>query len=159
LISSNKDHAMRVIIQRVSNAQVSVAEQTIASIGPGLLLLVGFTAGDEAADLAWMAGKVARLRLFADADGVMNRSVQDVAGAVLAVSQFTLFASTKKGNRPSWSQAAPPAVAEPLFAQFVGQLESTLGQPVPCGQFGADMRVSLVNDGPVTLLLDSKAPE
>jgi D-tyrosyl-tRNA(Tyr) deacylase len=150
---------MRVIIQRVGSAAVAVDGQNIASIGPGLLLLVGFTPADETADLAWMAGKVARLRLFADAAGVMNLSVQEVGGAVLAVSQFTLFASTKKGNRPSWSLAAPPAVAEPLFAQFVRQLELALGQPVPCGQFGADMQVSLVNDGPVTLLLDSKAPE
>lgn len=150
---------MRVIIQRVRSAAVAVAGQEIASIGPGLLLLAGFTPADTAADLAWMAGKVARLRLFADAAGVMNLSVQEVGGAVLAVSQFTLFASTKKGNRPSWSLAAPPAVAEPLFTQFVRQLESTLGQPVPCGRFGADMQVALVNDGPVTLLLDSKAPE
>lgn len=150
---------MRVIIQRVSSAHVAVAGETITSIGPGLLLLVGFTAADEVADLAWMAGKVARLRLFADTAGVMNLRLQEVGGAVLAVSQFTLFASTKKGNRPSWSRAAPPAVAEPLFAQFVRQLESTLGQPVPCGQFGADMQVALVNDGPVTLLLDSKTPE
>lgn len=150
---------MRVIIQRVSNAQVTVAGQSIASIGSGLLLLVGFTSADEAADLTWMAGKVARLRLFADAEGVMNLSVQEVGGAVLAVSQFTLFASTRKGNRPSWSRAAPPEVAEPLFADFVTQLSAALGQPVATGRFGADMAVALVNDGPVTILLDSKAPE
>lgn len=150
---------MRVIIQRVSNAQVCIAGHSIATIGPGLLLLVGFTTADDAADLTWMAGKVARLRLFADAKGVMNLNVQEVGGEVLAVSQFTLLASTKKGNRPSWSRAAPPSQAEPLFNAFVEQLAAALGQPVATGHFGADMAVSLVNDGPVTILLDSQNPE
>lgn len=150
---------MRTVIQRVSSAQVDVDGKTIAKIGTGLLLLVGIASDDTEADLVWTAGKVARLRLFADPAGVMNRSVQEVGGEVLAVSQFTLFASTRKGNRPSWSRAAPPAIAQPLFAALVHHLSTALGHSVPSGEFGADMRLALVNDGPVTLLLDSKNPE
>lgn len=151
--------AVRVVLQRVASAQVAVDGETVARIDGGLLVLAGFELADDDADLAWTAGKIARLRIFGDAGGVMNRSVVEAGGAVLAVSQFTLFASTKKGNRPSWSRAAPPEVARPLFARFVARLEAELGRPVPTGVFGADMRVQLVNDGPVTLFLDSREPE
>jgi D-tyrosyl-tRNA(Tyr) deacylase len=150
---------MRVIAQRVLSAHVEVEGRRVASIGRGLLLLVGVEAGDDEADIRWLTAKLARLRIFADAAGVMNRSVLEVAGEVLAVSQFTLFASLKKGSRPSWSRAARPEVSQPLFDRFVLQLEAELGQRVPTGVFGADMKVSLVNDGPVTLCLDSKNPE
>lgn len=150
---------MRVVVQRVAEAAVTVAGETIARIGPGMLVLAGFEAGDGDPDLDWMAQKLVRLRIFADAGGVMNRSVVDAGGDILAVSQFTLYASTRKGNRPSWSRAAPGEVSEPLFARFVATLAAALGKPVPSGSFGADMRVGLVNDGPVTLCIDSKAPE
>ena len=150
---------MRVVIQRVSQAAVTVDGRTTGAIGPGLLVLVGFEAADDEADLAWMAGKIARLRLFADQNGVMNRSVVEAGGQVLAVSQFTLYASVKKGNRPSWSRAARGEISQPLFERFVARLSTELGQPVPTGEFGADMQVSLVNDGPVTITIDSKAPE
>ena len=150
---------MRVVVQRVAEAAVTVAGETIARIGPGMLVLAGFEAGDGDPDLDWMAQKLVRLRIFADAGGVMNRSVVDAGGDILAVSQFTLYASTRKGNRPSWSRAAPGEVSEPLFARVVATLAAALGKPVPTGSFGADMRVGLVNDGPVTLCIDSKAPE
>lgn len=150
---------MRVVVQRVKNASVAVDGRVCGAVGPGLLVLAGFEAGDGEADLDWMAGKLARMRIFADADGVMNRSVLESGGDILAVSQFTLYASTRKGNRPSWSRAAPGAVSQPLFERFVGKLESLLGKPVPTGVFGADMQVDLSNDGPVTLFVDSRAPE
>ncbi|GAA5784071.1 D-aminoacyl-tRNA deacylase [Chitiniphilus shinanonensis] len=150
---------MRVLVQRVSQAAVRVDEATVAQIGPGLLLLVGMEGCDGDDDLAWMVGKLARLRIFADEAGVMNRSVLDAGGDVLAVSQFTLFASCRKGNRPSWSRAAPGEVSGPMFERFVAQLSQALGRSVPTGVFGADMQVALVNDGPVTLLLDSRNPE
>jgi len=124
-----------------------------------LLVLAGFEADDGVADLDWMAGKLVRLRLFGDADGVMNRSVQEAGGDILAVSQFTLYASVRKGNRPSWSRAARGEVSQPLFEHFVEKLAAELGKPVPTGVFGADMKVSLVNDGPVTLTIDSRVPE
>ena len=150
---------MRVVVQRVSQASVAVAGEVVGAIGPGLLVLAGFEAEDGPADLEWMAGKLVRLRLFADGDGVMNRSVQEAGGDILAVSQFTLYASTRKGNRPSWSRAARGEVSQPLFEAFVARLTAELGKPVPTGVFGADMAVHLVNDGPVTLTLDSRAPE
>lgn len=154
---------MRVIIQRVSQAAVTVAGNTVGAIGPGLLVLAGFEGADAEpegdAGLAWMAGKLTRLRLFADETGTMNRSVMEAGGGILAVSQFTLYASTKKGNRPSWSRAARGELSEPLFQRFVALLEQELGQPVPTGHFGADMQISLINDGPVTLMLDSRQPE
>ena len=150
---------MRVVVQRVSSAAVTVDGRTTGAIGPGLLVLAGFEEADGEADLAWMAGKIARLRLFADQDGVMNRSVVEAGGQVLAVSQFTLYASVRKGNRPSWSRAARGEISQPLFERFVARLSVELGQPVPTGVFGADMQVSLVNDGPVTLSIDSKAPD
>lgn len=150
---------MRVLLQRVSSAAVAVNAQTVGQIGPGLLLLVGAEAEDGPADIAWLVGKISKLRVFGDADGVMNRSLLDTGGEVLAVSQFTLFASVKKGNRPSWSRAAPGPVSQPLFDAFVAAMAAEIGKPVPTGVFGADMQVSLVNDGPVTLLLDSRHPE
>lgn len=150
---------MRVVVQRVKSAEVAVDGEISGKIGQGLLVLAGFQDADSDADLAWMAGKLVRLRLFADGDGVMNRSVQEVGGGILAVSQFTLYASVKKGNRPSWSRAARGEVSQPLFDRFIDKLAAELGKPVPTGVFGADMQVALVNDGPVTLMLDSGAPE
>ena len=150
---------MRTIIQRVAEASVAVDGQKVAKIEAGLLVLAGFEDGDGEADLDWMAGKIVRMRIFADAGGVMNRSVQETGGEILAVSQFTLYASVKKGNRPSWSRAARGEVSQPLFERFVARLSAELGRAVQTGVFGADMRVALVNDGPVTLSLDSRAPE
>jgi D-tyrosyl-tRNA(Tyr) deacylase len=150
---------MRVVIQRVGEAAVTVGGRVTGKIGPGLLVLAGFEDADGDADLAWMAGKIVRLRLFADDDGVMNRSVVEAGGEILAVSQFTLYASVRKGNRPSWSRAARGEVSQPLFERFVAMLSAELGKPVPTGVFGADMQVSLVNDGPVTVSIDSKAPD
>ena len=146
---------VRVVVQRVSSASVDVASQTVAAIGAGLLVLAGFEVGDDDGDFVWIAGKLTRLRIFDDESGAMNRSVVDAGGEILAVSQFTLFASVCKGNRPSWSRAAPPDVARPLFERFVRRLETELGRPVPTGVFGAEMIVRLVNDGPVTLTIDS----
>lgn len=146
-------------MQRVSQASVSVGGKVCGAIGPGLLVLAGFEHADEAADLDWMAQKLVRLRVFADECGVMNRSVLDVGAELLAVSQFTLYASTRKGNRPSWARAAAGDVSRPLFEQFVARLSAACGRPVPTGEFGADMQVSLINDGPVTLVIDSRAPE
>ena len=150
---------MRVVIQRVKEASVAVDRQICGKIESGLLILAGFETDDSAADLDWMAGKIVRLRLFADDNGVMNRSVVEAGGEILAVSQFTLYASVKKGNRPSWSRAARGDVSQPMFDQFVAKLAAEQGKPVAIGIFGADMAVSLVNDGPVTLTIDSKTPE
>jgi D-tyrosyl-tRNA(Tyr) deacylase len=148
-----------VVIQRVRQASVKVAGQVSGEIGPGLLVLAGFTDDDGDADLDWIAGKIVRMRLFADEAGVMNRSVLEMAGEILAVSQFTLYASVKKGNRPSWSRAARGDVSGPLFERFVAKLSGELGKPVPTGVFGADMQVALVNDGPVTITVDSRCPD
>ena len=150
---------MRAVIQRVSSATVAIAGQTTAAIPTGLLVLLGIEEADDAGDIEWLAGKIVRLRLFPDAAGVMNRSVQEAGGDILLVSQFTLFASTKKGNRPSYSRAARPETADPLYEAFGRKLAGELGRPVRTGQFGADMQVALVNDGPVTILIDSKARE
>ncbi len=148
---------MRTVIQRVSNASVNVPEEGYkAEIGKGLLLLVAFIDEDTDEDILWTARKVAAMRIFDDADGVMNLSVRDVEGDILAVSQFTLYASTVKGNRPSYIKAAKPDVAIPLYEKFLAALESELGKPVAKGIFGADMKVSLLNDGPVTIIVDSK---
>ncbi|HMV04801.1 MAG TPA: D-aminoacyl-tRNA deacylase [Accumulibacter sp.] len=149
---------MRVVAQRVAAARVEVGGRVSGSIGRGLLLLAGFAARDSADDIAWMSGKLVRLRIFPDAAGMMNRSLLEIGGELLAVSQFTLYASTKKGNRPSWSGAARPEVAQPLFEAFVRQLERDLGRQVQTGVFAADMQVHLVNDGPVTLVIDSHNP-
>jgi D-tyrosyl-tRNA(Tyr) deacylase len=150
---------MRVIVQRVSQAAVTVDGALTGAIGPGLLVLAGFTADDTVSDLDWMAQKLVRLRLFADAAGVMNCSVLESGGEMLAVSQFTLYGEVKKGNRPSWSRAARADISQPLFESFVTKLTAELGKPVPTGIFGADMQVSLINDGPVTLSIDSRTPE
>ena len=150
---------MRAVIQRVTEASVTIAAQVKGRITNGLLVLVGVEPPDTAEDIAWLAGKIVRLRIFNDAQGVMNRSVQDVGGDILVISQFTLFASTRQGNRPSYSRAAGPELAVPRYKAFVKQLEAELGKPVPTGEFGADMKVSLVNDGPVTILMDTRAKE
>ena len=150
---------MRALVQRVTAARVEVGGEVVGAIGAGLLVLAGFEDGDDGADLAWLSAKLCRLRIFDDAAGVMNCSVVDSGGEILAVSQFTLFASVKKGNRPSWSRAARPEVSRPLFERFVRQLELDLGRPVLTGVFGADMQVQLTNDGPVTIAIDSRNPE
>jgi len=146
---------MRAVVQRVREAAVQIDGSPVAAIGPGLLVLCGVTASDGAADSDWLARKIVSLRIFNDDAGVMNRSVADVGGELLAVSQFTLYASTRKGARPSYSAAAPPEIAAPIFASFLQALERELGRRVATGVFGADMDVSLVNDGPVTIWLDS----
>ncbi|HTL76938.1 MAG TPA: D-aminoacyl-tRNA deacylase [Casimicrobiaceae bacterium] len=150
---------MRALLQRVREARVEIDARMVAAINAGLLVLVGIAPDDGPADIDWLARKVVDLRIFDDEHGVMNRAVGDVGGDVLAVSQFTLYASTRKGNRPSWSNAAPPDVAKRLFDAFVAALAQRLGKPVPCGVFGAHMHVALVNDGPVTILLDSRVRE
>jgi len=150
---------MRVLAQRVREASVTVDGGVVSRIGAGMLLLVGIAADDSPDDGEWLAQKLAHLRIFADEAGVMNRSVIDTRGALLAVSQFTLYASTRKGNRPSWSRAAPPDFAQPRFDAFVQTLATRIGRPVPTGVFGANMQVALVNDGPVTLWLDSRSRE
>ena len=150
---------MRAVVQRVSEADVTIAGTTVAAIGPGLLVLVGVAAGDTVEDVEWLTGKIIRLRIFPDDAGLMNRAVADSGGGVLVVSQFTLHASTAKGNRPSFLGAARPEEAVPLYERFLDELERQLGRPVPRGRFGADMQVRLVNDGPVTIPIDSRRRE
>lgn len=150
---------MRVIVQRVSEAAVSVSGSVAGRIGHGLLVLGGFEDCDQDSDLDWMVQKILRLRIFSDATGVMNRSVTEVGGEILAISQFTLYASTRKGNRPSWGRAARSELSQPLYERFLVRLASGLGRPVATGVFGADMQVSLVNDGPVTIIIDSRNPD
>ena len=150
---------MRTVIQRVTSASVSIGGEVVGEIGKGVMLLLGITPEDTQQDADWLVGKISKLRIFDDANGVMNLSLQDTGGDALVVSQFTLMASYKKGNRPSYIHAAPPAVAIPLYEYFVAQLQQTLDRPVPTGQFGADMQVNLTNDGPVTIVMDSKNPE
>jgi len=150
---------MRALLQRVAEARVTVDGRVTGAIGPGLLVLAGLTEGDGADDRDWLVRKIVQLRVFDDAAGVMNRSVIDAGGGILAVSQFTLYASTRKGNRPSYAAAAPPEAAQPGFDAFVAALAAALGRPVPTGVFGAHMHVALVNDGPVTIWLDSRERE
>lgn len=150
---------MRAVIQRVSEASVTIDGKKTADITTGLLILLGIEAADTQEDIDWLAAKIAKLRIFGDADGVMNLSVQDVGGDVIVVSQFTLHAATKKGNRPSYIKAAGPDVAIPLYEAFVKQMEKELGKHVQTGRFGADMKVALLNDGPVTLVIDTKNKE
>ena len=145
---------MRVVVQRVSRASVTVAGETVGEIGPGLVALTAFTAGDDHATVRWMAEKLAGLRVFADDSGRMNRSVAEVDGEALVVSQFTLYGDATKGRRPSFVKAAPPDLAEPLYESFVEALANLLAKPVQTGRFGALMEVALVNDGPVTLILE-----
>lgn len=147
---------MRALIQRVTKAGVTIANEERSSIGPGLLILVGFESADNEEDIAWLANKIAGLRIFEDAQGVMNLSVKDIDGEALVVSQFTLHARVRKGFRPSYIDAAPPAVSIPLYRSFIEALERELGKPVGTGEFGAMMHVSLINDGPVTIWIDSK---
>ena len=150
---------MRVVIQKVTQASVSIENQIVASINQGLLVLVGIEDTDTNDDIVWLSAKIVNLRVFDDDNGVMNLSVKEVEGEVLIVSQFTLYASTKKGNRPSYIKAARPEVAIPIYEAFIKQVESLLGKRVPTGQFGAMMQVSLCNDGPVTILIDTKNKE
>lgn len=147
---------MRVVIQRVSQASVTIEQKLHASIQQGLLLLVGFEEMDSESDIDWSVAKVVQMRIFNDSEDKMNLAVKDINGEILAVSQFTLFADTKKGNRPSFIKAAPPSVAIPLYETFKQKMSDYLGKPIQSGVFGADMKVSLLNDGPVTILLDSK---
>lgn len=150
---------MRTVIQRVSSASVTIDGKTVGSIGRGMMLLLGIAPEDTHDDADWLVCKISRLRIFDDADGVMNLSILDTGGEALVVSQFTLMASYRKGNRPSYIRAARPETAIPLYEYFVHQLTETLGRPVSTGCFGADMQVSLCNDGPVTIVMDSKNPE
>jgi D-tyrosyl-tRNA(Tyr) deacylase len=150
---------MRAVIQRVTTAGVTIRQILKDSIASGLLVLLAVEGSDTDEDIEWLSGKIVRLRIFDDEQGVMNRSVQEAGGEILVVSQFTLFASTKKGNRPSYTGSAKPEIAVPLYEKFIARLALDLGRPVHTGEFGADMQVNLVNDGPVTILIDSKARE
>ncbi len=150
---------MRLVLQRVAEASVTVDGVRVSEIAAGLMILVGIEPSDTEEDLQWLVGKVARMRIFPDEAGLMNRSVADTGGGVIAVSQFTLHASTRKGNRPSFIRAAAPDLAEPLYERFCEVLESELGHPIGRGVFGGDMKVALVNDGPVTIVIDSKSRE
>ena len=150
---------MRLVIQRASHASVTIDGQKKSQIGCGLVILVGICDEDTEEDIDWLVRKVTMLRVFDDENGVMNRSVMDVGGDIMVVSQFTLFASYKKGNRPSWIRASHPTLAIPLYEMFCGRLSAALGKPVATGEFGADMKVELVNDGPVTICMDTKNKE
>jgi len=150
---------MRVVIQRVAEASVSVCGSNVSTIGRGLLVFVGIETSDTAADIEWLSGKITGMRIFSDADDKMNFSIRDIYGDVLVVSQFTLHASTKKGNRPSFLKSAAPEMAKQLYAKFCDALEAKIGRPVGRGIFGADMKVALINDGPVTILVDSHTRE
>jgi D-tyrosyl-tRNA(Tyr) deacylase len=147
---------MIAVIQRVSESSVKIEGQIKASIGSGLLVLLGIEEADNTEDIQWLSRKITNLRIFGDEAGVMNRSLLDTAGDILLISQFTLHASTKKGNRPSYIKAAKPEIAIPLYEQFIRQLSADAGKPVQTGEFGADMKVSLINDGPVTIMIDTK---
>ena len=150
---------MRIIIQRVRNASVTIEGVEHSAISQGMMILVGIEEADGDEDIAFLTKKIANMRIFDDADGVMNLSVMDIGGEVLVVSQFTLHASTKKGNRPSYIRAAKPDISIPLYEKFCSELSSTLGKPVKTGVFGADMQCALINDGPVTIFMDSKNKE
>jgi D-tyrosyl-tRNA(Tyr) deacylase len=150
---------MRVLVQRVSRSSVTIEGNVKSSIGKGLLVLVGIEDADTNEDILWLSQKIINLRIFPDAEGVMNLSVKEIDGEILVISQFTLHAATKKGNRPSYIKAAKPDVAIPLYESFVRQIETDLGKKVGTGEFGADMKVELVNDGPVTIWMDSKNKE
>ncbi len=150
---------MKAVIQRVSKASVTINNEEVASIATGLLVLLGIVDEDAPEDIQWLSRKIANLRIFEDENGVMNRSLLDIEGDAIVVSQFTLHASTKKGNRPSYIKAAKPEIAIPLYERFVKQFESDLGKKIQTGQFGADMKVELLNDGPVTIIIDSKNVE
>ncbi len=150
---------MKAVIQRVSQASVTIDGREHTRIGHGLLVLLGIETSDTTEDIEWLSGKIVRMRIFSDDQGLMNLSVQESAGEILAISQFTLHASTKKGNRPSFIRAARPEVAIPLYEAFIARLTQDLGKPIQTGIFAADMKVSLVNDGPVTIVIDTKQKE
>ena len=150
---------MRAVVQRVAEAKVSVEGVVKGAIQQGLAVLLAVEEADAAEDIEWLSGKIVRLRVFDDDNGVMNRSVQEAGGGILLVSQFTLFASTRKGNRPSYSRSARPEIAVPMYEQFARRLAQDLGRPIQTGEFGAQMLVSLTNDGPVTIIIDSKLRE
>ncbi len=150
---------MRTVLQRVSNASVTINGTRKSSIGKGFLILLGVCAEDTEEDVAWLVKKTANLRVFDDENGVMNRSILDCGGDILVVSQFTLMASYKKGNRPSWIKAAPHSISVPLYELFCRQMSAAIGKPVATGEFGADMKVELLNDGPVTICMDTKNKE
>lgn len=150
---------MRIVIQRVAHASVTIGQQVRSAIGPGMLILVGIEAADTTADADWLVHKVIGLRIFSDDQGIMNRDIVQAGGDILVVSQFTLMASYKKGNRPSWLRAAPHSISIPLYEQFCTSLSEALGKPVGTGEFGAMMEVSLVNDGPTTICMDTKNKE
>ena len=147
---------MKVVIQRVTRASVTIEQQLFSSINKGMLILVGIQADDTDEDINWLSSKIVNLRIFDDENGVMNKSILDYGGEILAGSQFTIMARTKKGNRPSYIDAAPPAISIPLYEKFVATLSQELHKEVQTGQFGADMKVELINDGPVTIIVDSK---
>ncbi|CAM1363970.1 D-aminoacyl-tRNA deacylase [Tenacibaculum sediminilitoris] len=147
---------MKIVIQRVSKASVTIESKKVAEIQNGLLILLGIVNEDTQEDINWLSNKITSLRIFNDDEGVMNKSIKDIHGDIIAVSQFTLHASTKKGNRPSYIKAAKPNVAIPLYKKFVQQIEIDLGKKIQTGQFGADMKVELLNDGPVTIIIDSR---
>lgn len=147
---------MIAVVQRVAHASVTISNQTKANIALGLLVLVGIEEADTQEDIDWLAAKLVNLRIFNDEQGVMNVSVKDAGGDIIVVSQFTLHASTKKGNRPSYIKAAKPEIAIPLYEEFVTKVQLQLGKPIQTGEFGADMKVELINDGPVTILIDTK---
>jgi D-tyrosyl-tRNA(Tyr) deacylase len=150
---------MRAVIQRVTGASVTIGERKVSEIGPGLLILAGIEVNDSAEDVDWLCSKIVKLRIFNDSEGVMNLSVQETGGDILVVSQFTLHALTKKGNRPSYIRAARPETAIPLYNEFVRKLEALTGKKIPTGEFGAMMQVSSINDGPVTIIIDTKGKE
>jgi D-tyrosyl-tRNA(Tyr) deacylase len=150
---------LKIVLQRVSSASVTIENKIVADIKKGLLILIGVEAADLQEDIDWLVGKITKIRIFEDENQVMNLSVKDIDGDIITVSQFTLHAATKKGNRPSYSKAAKPDVAIPMYENFVQQLEKELGKKIQTGVFGADMKVSLINDGPVTILIDSKNRE
>ena len=147
---------MKIVIQRVSKASVTIEGERVANIQQGLLILLGIVNEDTREDIQWLSNKITNLRIFNDDEGIMNKSIKDINGDIITVSQFTLHASTKKGNRPSYIKAAKPEIAIPLYEKFIQQVELDLGKKVQTGQFGADMKVELLNDGPVTIIIDSK---
>jgi D-tyrosyl-tRNA(Tyr) deacylase len=150
---------MRAVIQRVKKSELYIEGAIYSSINEGILILLGIGHDDDTEDIDWLSGKISRLRIFNDDEGKMNLSVQDIPGEIMVVSQFTLFASTKKGNRPSYIGSAPPEIAIPMYEAFIEKIKEVSGLPVKTGEFGADMSISLINDGPVTIIIDSKARE
>ncbi len=150
---------MKAVIQRVTEASVTIENEIVAQINQGLLILIGIEEADNQEDINWLTTKIANLRIFADENEVMNLSVKDINGDIIVVSQFTLHAATKKGNRPSYLKAAKPEIAIPVYENFVSQMENEIGKKVQTGQFGADMKVALINDGPVTIIIDTKNKE